>query len=418
MLSVRVERLQSLLWSVVAVSFWSCGSTHLCPNTTNTTIESLTSDNTSGCALELARVCDQGGVTSCIDLAALYYRGEGGVTRDREMTSTLFECACEAGQHEGCHRWALMLIQQGDSQGGMITLDATCREGYYPSCFTMAEILDQATTLPLDMDRSAEYLTFGRETARDQCSQGHGEACYFLAQTYLGQLSNEYDPPTAVDLLAQSCTTGFPLGCVETGEAYEFGELIAPDYTRALEFYGHGCDFGCEDSCLFFEALMNLVVDGASPIEQLLPEETTEYTRRIARWCDVGDSLSCERLARSFLGGTSEVPRNPSMALHLFLTSCETGVLDTSCYQAALMLRDGNGVLQDTERSNELFLIALNGSLPSCLAGDAGSCVVPGLIYHYGYGVERNEDLANDYLTISCERGFDTTCDLIGIDPP
>ena len=106
-----------------------------------------------------------------------------------------------------------------------------------------------------------------------RCDRGEGVVCVELAAHF----GRRGDPQRGLAYAQRACDLASPRGCVALAEAYERGELVPANPTRALELHVQACLGGLAEAC--------------RNAAQRLPEPDAAQFRQ--RACAAGDAMSC-----------------------------------------------------------------------------------------------------------------------------
>ncbi|HNW83480.1 MAG TPA: protein kinase [bacterium] len=117
--------------------------------------------------------CQKGTGSSCISLAEMMLRGEGGTKSPFEAVTTLAK-QCSSGSVTGCFMLA-GIWEKGeninkDLEKARKYYGHACENGSKEGCFKYAEMLDSGTGGPADAEKAKEFYA-------KACSKGHLKAC-------------------------------------------------------------------------------------------------------------------------------------------------------------------------------------------------------------------------------------------------
>jgi TPR repeat protein len=233
----------------------------------------------AGYAVELYRYgCDEGHAPACRGLAGLTERGQG-IERDAAGAQALYEQACAGGDAPACTLLAERMIGQRDGSTRAMSLFAqACHRGDAHAC---GEYGEQLSLHPEQLIKSAQYF----ERA---CVGGVGDACRVLLERE--REAKSLSSPRAYELLERGCRASDAESCVELGDAFRGGSIVAQSSARAALSYRSACESGNVTGC---ERLGDLMASGDG-VTQDLGRASELYGRA----CDAGRQHACERAAQ------------------------------------------------------------------------------------------------------------------------
>jgi len=194
------------------------------------------------------------------------------------------------------------------------------------------------------------------------CRSGNQESCALLGESYLFGWGTKKDFDMAYKLLSESCSKGIALGCNGIGLMYRDGLKVEKSFSKAMEFFKKACDLN-----------------------------------------SFGQGIGCGNYGNMYLYGWGVTP-NFRKAIILFLKSCNLGA-GIGCNNAGIMYEKGFGVEKNLEKAIEFFTKACHtddGKITGC--------------YNLGrllYRVKKDEKEAVNYLTLSCNLGYQPACDVL-----
>jgi TPR repeat protein len=150
--------------------------------------------------------CAKGEADDCLELAARYLRGEGGVSKDEPKAAAMFQKACDGGSSTGCEFYAKMLR---DGRG-------------------------------VAKDEAKAMTLLGKA-----CDGGAGGACTSVG---LGAMKSG-DTQTAVAKFIKACEAKDGLGCASLGAMYLHGNGVDKDLEKAKPLLKKACDLKVEVAC-------------------------------------------------------------------------------------------------------------------------------------------------------------------------
>ena len=200
--------------------------------------------------------CDLGDGEGCFLL------GLALKTNDPKGSVAAYEQACDAGHSLACTNLGWM-IQNG--LGARVDVDAARRlfqRGCDGSACTGRNNLGCVNVGRLDRDGIGVKADHPRalQIFRDVCGRtpraGDAEdagniarACSLAGTDLIWGKELTHDIPEGLALLEKGCTRNDSFGCFNLGAAYEDGEVVPKDTTRAGAYYKRACDGGDDEAC-------------------------------------------------------------------------------------------------------------------------------------------------------------------------
>jgi len=282
----------------------------------------------------LGQGCDAGVLESCASLARMHQLGRGG-ERSEERAAELYARACDGSVLPACGRLAdLMITRERWSALPQIFL-RMCDGGEPIGCTRLARLQEERRV-------AAETLTI-RGLYERACASQEPEACTRLGSaSSLGELDLLADPARAAGLFRRTCERDHWPACSELGRLYEQGRGVDRDADYGLALHTRACDHRDGLGCFYLGlAHEEGNVAGASD------ERAVELFRMS---CQAGVARACGHLASAHDRGVG-VRENRAEAVSLYHRACDAGEPD-SCARLSVILRGGDGVPQDSFRSD------------------------------------------------------------------
>jgi len=159
-----------------------------------------------------------------------------------------------------------------------------------------------------------------RSAPEDSCNSA--ESCNALGATYAQASASEPEAlVTANRLFQRSCDLGHAAACNNLGLAYQTGEGVARDYTRAMSLFERACSRGLAEACSNQGALYEHGLG--------VPANLGDAQRAYAQACRHGSALGCSNLGVLYSQGRGVVS-NDDRAVRLFAEACAAGS-DVGC---------------------------------------------------------------------------------------
>jgi hypothetical protein len=270
-----------------------------------------TRDDAAACA----DACLRHEAGACTTLGTVVEAGDG-VPQDLARAVQLYRRACDGGDARGCgHLGVLEHEGRGvdpDERRAIEHLGPACDARDVPACRALAEALERK----------------------------------------LGSRS-----PRTVEIEARVCELEPPKRCLSAASAYERGEGVPADPTRAAALYGRGCDAGDGDSC--------------NNATFLLPRATADddvkRTSLQRRACELGSAAGCMNFAQDLADGRG-VTRDEAAAVALDRKWCEVdpAAHRSACVAWGSLLARGNGVAKDVTHAFALLRAACDADATRC----------------------------------------------------
>lgn len=231
------------------------------------------------------RICDQGDLEACHNLALSWEQGEGGFI-DASLAGSLYQRACEGGKLLSCHHL-----------GGLFVLEA-------------------------ERAQDREWITKATPLLRRACEGEVWGACARLAALKLSQWAERDEREEAWSLWERSCAHGEPFACLELGQ-----RALLPPQLKAQR-----CRQGDKLACLSAE--------WAQRQQRLRPDlDPLYHARRALMLACQGELLiACANVSWMMWRGDGGA-RDQTQALRLMSQSCQGGLKD-ACERAKTMRQE------------------------------------------------------------------------------
>ncbi len=141
------------------------------------------------------------------------------------------------------------------------------------------------------------------------------------------------EPGKGAEIFAKGCDMGYMEDCASLGTAYDRGESVPVDRTRAVELYRRACEAGESSGCvnlgLRHERGGGVVVDFA------------RASRLYEQGCSSGDMWGCNNLGALRARGLPGLAKDEKDAARLFSRACEGGLPEACANQQVMKIHAG-----------------------------------------------------------------------------
>lgn len=176
---------------------------------------------------QLTAACERKEAKSCSELAGMYMRGTGGVTRDEKSAFAFLQRACDGGSPEGCASLGTMyFFGKGTAKDERKALEfdqRACDAGSSAGCANLSGYYLRGVVVPRDEKRAVQL-------AQRSCDADN--RCNNLGSDYLNGTGVKRDAKKAAALYERACKAGFVDGCYNLGSLYAAGQGVARDDRR------------------------------------------------------------------------------------------------------------------------------------------------------------------------------------------
>jgi TPR repeat protein/serine/threonine protein kinase len=190
-------------------------------------------------------ICDSGKVPFACSLVGDFYMNGTGTARDFEKAQKLLTTSCDGG-YGGCINLAGMFFRgdgvTADAAAAFKILQKGCDAAEMPACFQLGICHNEGIGTPKDHTRAAELF-------RHACGLGHAESCNALARAYLKGEGVPKDDQKGISLARDACGDGYMGACATYGMTISrgLGEPANPEKARPI--LKKACDKGVEPAC-------------------------------------------------------------------------------------------------------------------------------------------------------------------------
>lgn len=204
---------------------------------------------------------------SCNKVGRMYYNGEDGVTKNRQLALEYFYKACEVNRFE-CGMSADYFYKKQDYEFAFQFAKKGCEVGDKISCNYLGILYGNGKGTASDLNKA--FWTFYKLCHQDKTYGTIGMqelGCYNLGLAYAHGKGVEQNYKLAFEAFQKSCPStdkefigkkengeilfrsGYSAGCAMVGEYYYNAKGIRQDYRKAMEYFGKACDMGEQSGC-------------------------------------------------------------------------------------------------------------------------------------------------------------------------
>lgn len=188
--------------------------------------------------------------TSCNKVGRMYYNGEEGVTKNRQLALEYFYKACEANVFE-CGMSAESFYKKQDYELAFNLAQKGCEVGDDVSCNYLGILYGNGKGTTKDLNKAFWAFQKLCYWKKDYGTIGMKQVgCYNLALCYANGQGVEQDYKRAFNSFKELCDKNeMSSACAITGEYYYNAKGIRQDYRKAMEYFGKACDMGEQSGC-------------------------------------------------------------------------------------------------------------------------------------------------------------------------
>ena len=342
-------------------------------------------------ALKFRVQCDEGFVPACHEYAWFLYLNKG-FKADPRSGITRWKNACEEGDLPSCTTMGQLYatgatgVSQNASEAEA-NLTKACDGGFTQGCFEKGLLLDQEWTI------LARDEWYGKA-----CEDGHREACWKLAHSYLSGAAEPPKEDRVIALVDRGCELGNAKSCYEAGQLRINQET--PDYQVASERHHRACDLGDVASCA---SLVTMITE--DKIEGTVKTAPQAFESACLKR---GSAAACTALALELFRGV-DLARDPARGRALLHRACvDSDSPIAACTALGTSYEQGQGGERDRTIAAKYFRW-------SCDQGDAQACLERGLLVSAGKGITRDDHDALAMYRKACEGGLAEGCHMGGV---
>lgn len=289
----------------------------------------------------------------------------------------------------------------------------TLREGYLSDFSEITEELDRSV-LYGSLDKHSDKADLIIKTLERDCSHKDSEACIRLGDIhYFGELANFLikedlcdHPFDEVDrrlrkrsafYYGQACDLKIPAGCGSTRLAMEPFVFDAKEAEKVAKVYEKGCNLGDKLSCsrlaMIYYTGYGVVRDRQLAYDYLKKSEDSDFS-------DVYDLKGLFHYNGEFLA------RDPKLAFENYRKGCDSGS-GFSCGQLGALYYTDNSAGKNMEAAMAAFE-------KGCSLGDGNSCFYAGSSYLNRKNSDIDYNRAYQFFDDGCDLGEASSCFYLG----
>ncbi len=271
-------------------------------------------------------------------------------------------------------------------------------------CATVVLRLAALLTLAVPLADCSRSKATDAEVAQlqEECSAGSGARCTQLGAMYDRGDGVRKDRTRGATFYELGCDRGDTWGCVNFGLSLETGIGVRQDVDAAERVYRKACEAGNADGCFKLGAMR----DEMGPPTARNPGEVLHYYERA---CTGGIAEGCTQLAELYRGRGGHSAHPPAEAALLFNAACKRGH-SVACLRLAELYQLHEVEAPEGANPGAIIDGAIRQLDGQCTVGEAGSCLLLGLLYDQGGPVPRDGARANIYYGKSCKQGNNAAC--------
>lgn len=297
---------------------------------------------------------------------------------------------------------------------------------------------------PKSIENAQKYYKLG-------CEAKQYFACSNLAEIYDTDIYGIKNAALALKYYEKACDGHHALSCANAGYMYDTGSGTTENDTIARQKYSRGCDYGNEFGCDNAGILDDNIYD-AKDQSLLLKMPSIKRFFYHQHACYLGLEIACKKQktlplmvegpaidrpyelkaltkacyeydGKACYEAAKIVSSDDYLEIILSISTTNTGVYKAKDYELSRLLYMrgcdiGYGgacaylgyIFLMGENVEANYKISAQYLLDACMLADRTACANTGIQYEGGYWYEKNIDTANAYFYISCEKGFDFSC--------
>jgi len=264
---------------------------------------------------------------------------------------------------------------------------AACLARHVGSCVSFGNMLMNGKVVTQDYRRAAELLG-------PACQSGSADGCTLMGMLARFGKGTPQDAALSAQLWRRACDAGSPVACVGLGEQLAGGDGVARDDEEAVAVLDRGCAGGLAMACTKLAEALEV---RARPGDQERAIET------FGRACDAAQYDACGAVGIRLVIGKG-VATDRARGLELLRKSCQGGDLKLGCFNLGL----------SHEKAGE-WAPGLAAFERACTLGFTDGCFRSGVILSQGgHGVAKDDAVATERFTRSCDAGEGAACFLVG----
>ena len=337
--------------------------------------------------------CNNNHAQACIDLGSLYENGHG-VEKDLGKATAIYKKGCLMSSGGACYEFARTTVKttKEDSQYlKAATLFADlCGRKHFQSCFSLGLMKRDGLGMSVRVPEAMDLF-------RISCGENIAQACTANADFLLEKDNETFAPERGLDLLSRGCSLGDPIACVQFAGYLEQGKYIDKDPLRAKTLYEDTCDKKQGVGC---QAVGRMYQEG-----KIVAQDFAKARSFFTRGCwDLYDAGSCGALGENYLLGINGVLKNSKESYFLLEKACSGGS-DYSCgFLGHFYASEGDLVKKDDIKALQLFE-------KGCKEKNVEACYNAGMLIVEDRIPNANYQQAWDNLKVACRMDMEKACE-------
>ena len=188
--------------------------------------------------------------TSCKRVGRIYYNGEEGIGKNRQLALEYFYKACEVNVFE-CGMSAESFYKKQDYDFAFNLAQKGCEVGDDVSCNYLGILYQEGKGTTQDLNKAFWAFQKLCYWKKDYGTIGMKQVgCFNLALCYANGQGVEQDYKRAFNSFKELCDKNeMSSACAIMGEYYYNAQGVRQDYRKAMEYFGKACDMGEQSGC-------------------------------------------------------------------------------------------------------------------------------------------------------------------------
>ena len=384
-----------------------------------------TEQDYSEAALWFQESVDLGNQYAAYSLASLYYYGNG-VEQDYRRAFELYAFAAEKGNAYAQYQLAQML-----NEGIGTAKDISSAQEWYKNAYNgflaieknmaddklyyrLGQMNLNGIGTEVNLDNARMYFEMADKLKNTNAAFGLGKL--YLREDYSG-----YNPLKAVDYLEKASGAGNSYAQFLLGKLFLQGDIIGNDSELALRYLTEAAENGNNIAMYFLGKELFL--------GENLPKDVSQGFDWLVKAMNSGNRYAKFLLAKEYLSGEN-IPQYPDIAVHL-LEELSADNFEYAEYLLGKLYYQGDDIPQDISQAvyhferafavgneyaayqlGKIFLNEINDTDKAVFylksAAEKGNAYAQyqlGKLYLFGNGVEKDVELAYEYLIESAKNG-------------
>ena len=230
-----------------------------------------------------------------------------------------------------------------------------CNNGSLVACHSLAEF---ASVVEQDFEKAAGLYIRGCYAENNGVGSGGGRNNGALPKDD-AKISNQLGFSNGQGVVKGKhngkAIAEYPPSCFNLGRMLLSGKGVTEDVTKSKECFERACDIGNHYPSCHHLAIM--LLDGVDKVKSeivaknYIKPEPLRAKKLLERGCYEGeDPATCYLLGGILLNGKSGIKKDSVAAELAFLESCNRGSHGPSCFNLAVMYKNGDGLVKKDEK--------------------------------------------------------------------